>query len=226
MEMMCKALCNESQTLCPSFDFPSCISLLLCIAYFSNLWSSIWHCRLSASQYCRYEREEEWFTHPCVQMCVSYVDKATVNDFECVCEEQSCGSNGRCFGQQCFSSVSIRNGTALRQKGCIVGTEEEAVQCGSSPLESGVTVQCCQGTLCNSNLTVEMPSSGESPDKDINKPWILGIMAPKMWNVLRNGSIAGTRLAQLQDKFLGSFPSAMNSNIEAAAEMQSSLNKA
>lgn len=98
----------------------------------------------------------------CACVCVSRADKATVNDFECVCEGQSCGSNGRCFGQQCFSSVSIRNGTALRQKGCIVGTEEEALQCGSSPLESGVMVQCCQGTLCNSNLTVEMPSSGES----------------------------------------------------------------
>ncbi|KAG7330898.1 hypothetical protein KOW79_004867 [Hemibagrus wyckioides] len=89
----------------------------------------------------------------------SVEDKATVNDFECVCEGQSCGSDGRCFGPQCFSSVSIRNGTALRQKGCVVGMEEEAVQCGSSPLESGVMVQCCQGTLCNSNLTVEMPSS-------------------------------------------------------------------
>ncbi|XP_047670581.1 activin receptor type-1 isoform X1 [Tachysurus fulvidraco] len=89
----------------------------------------------------------------------SVEDKATVNDFECVCEGQSCGSDGRCFGQQCFSSVSIRNGTGLRQKGCIVSVEEEAVQCGSSLLESGVMVQCCQGTLCNSNLTVEMPSS-------------------------------------------------------------------
>ncbi|XP_060786354.1 activin receptor type-1-like isoform X2 [Neoarius graeffei] len=92
----------------------------------------------------------------------SVEDKVTVNDFECVCEGQSCGSNGHCFGQQCFSSVSIRNGTALRQKGCIVGTGEEAGQCGSSLPESGVMVQCCQGTLCNSNLTVEMPSS----DKD------------------------------------------------------------
>ncbi|XP_053352133.1 activin receptor type-1-like [Clarias gariepinus] len=92
----------------------------------------------------------------------SVEDKAMVNDFECVCEGQSCSSSGRCLGQQCFSSVSIRNGTALRQKGCIVGREEEAVQCGSSLLESGVMVQCCQGTLCNSNLTVEMPSS----DKD------------------------------------------------------------
>ncbi|TSL54352.1 Activin receptor type-1 [Bagarius yarrelli] len=89
-------------------------------------------------------------------------DKATVNDFECVCEGQSCGSDGRCFGQQCFSSVSIRNGTALRQKGCIVGREEEVVQCESAQLESSVMVQCCHGTLCNSNLTVEI----SSPDKD------------------------------------------------------------
>ncbi|KAI5618602.1 activin receptor type-1 precursor [Silurus asotus] len=111
------------------------------------------------------ERKNDSLTRVCVCVCVCVcvrVDKATVNDFECVCEGQSCGSNGRCFGQQCFSSVSIRNGTALRQKGCIVGTEEEAVQCGSSPLESGIMMQCCKGTLCNSNLTVELPSS----DKD------------------------------------------------------------
>ncbi|XP_036425994.1 activin receptor type-1-like isoform X1 [Colossoma macropomum] len=89
-------------------------------------------------------------------------DKATASDFECVCEGQSCGSGERCFGQQCFSSLSIRNGTALRQKGCIVGTEEEAVRCGSTPSASGVTVHCCQGTLCNSNVTVEMPSTDSS----------------------------------------------------------------
>ncbi|KAI4886556.1 hypothetical protein NFI96_027109 [Prochilodus magdalenae] len=89
-------------------------------------------------------------------------DKAAASDFECVCEGQSCGSGGRCFGQQCFSSLSIRNGTALRQKGCIVGREEEAVWCGSAPSASGVTVHCCQGTLCNSNVTVEMPSTDSS----------------------------------------------------------------
>lgn len=89
-------------------------------------------------------------------------DKATASDFECVCEGQSCGSDGRCFGQQCFSSHSIRNGTALRQKGCIVGREEEAVRCGSSPPTPGVMVHCCQGTLCNSNVTVEMPSTDSS----------------------------------------------------------------
>ena len=99
----------------------------------------------------------------CVSVCVSCADKATASDFECVCEGQSCGSFGRCFGQQCFSSLSIRNGTALRQKGCIVGREEEAVRFGSAPSASGVTVHCCQGTLCNGNVTVEMPSTGDSP---------------------------------------------------------------
>ncbi|XP_076858674.1 activin receptor type-1-like isoform X2 [Brachyhypopomus gauderio] len=87
----------------------------------------------------------------------SLPDKASASDVECVCEGPSCDSGGRCFGPRCFSSLSIRNGTVLRQKGCIVGREEGADWCGSSPPASGVMVQCCQETLCNSNVTVEMP---------------------------------------------------------------------
>ncbi|XP_026861486.2 activin receptor type-1 isoform X1 [Electrophorus electricus] len=98
-----------------------------------------------------------------VLAAASLAGKASASVFECVCDGPSCGSSSHCFGAQCFSSLSLRNGTVLHQKGCIVGTEEGADQCGSSLQATGVMVQCCQGTLCNSNVTVEMPS----PDLDM-----------------------------------------------------------
>ncbi|KAI7809093.1 activin receptor type-1-like [Triplophysa rosa] len=87
-------------------------------------------------------------------------DKGTIGDVECVCDGVSCGDAQRCFGQQCFSSFSVRNGTAFQEKGCIVGSEERTIRCGSSlSLLSVDTVQCCQGTLCNKNVSMEMPST-------------------------------------------------------------------
>ncbi|XP_051566300.1 activin receptor type-1-like [Myxocyprinus asiaticus] len=87
-------------------------------------------------------------------------DLGSTGDIECVCEGSLCGGVQRCFGRQCFSSLSIQNRKALQQKGCIVGSDEEAVRCRSSlSLSSVDTVQCCQGTLCNMNVTVEMPST-------------------------------------------------------------------
>lgn len=80
-----------------------------------------------------------------------------------MCDGVSCGDVQRCFGQQCFSSFSVRNGTAFQEKGCIVGSEERTIRCGSSLSSLSVdTVQCCQGTLCNKNVSMEMPSTGDS----------------------------------------------------------------
>ncbi|KAK7168666.1 hypothetical protein R3I93_004854 [Phoxinus phoxinus] len=85
-------------------------------------------------------------------------DKGSTGDVECVCEGFSCSDLQRCFGLQCFSSLSFENGTALQQKGCIVGREERAVRCKNSQ-SVDTLVYCCQETLCNANVTVEMPNT-------------------------------------------------------------------
>lgn len=93
--------------------------------------------------------------------CVFSADKGSTGDVECVCEGFSCNGDQHCFGLQCFSSLSVENGMALQHKGCIVGSEEVAVRCKNSQTVDSL-VHCCQETLCNMNVTVEMPSTGES----------------------------------------------------------------
>ncbi|XP_053732870.1 activin receptor type-1-like isoform X1 [Synchiropus splendidus] len=74
-----------------------------------------------------------------------------VRNSECLCDGAACSSEARCFGQQCFTSLSSLNGTAVLQKGCVIGNE--AVPCGS-PATPELTVECCQGDLCNMNVTL------------------------------------------------------------------------
>lgn len=93
-------------------------------------------------------------------LCVFSADKGSTSDVECVCEGLSCSDVQRCLGLQCFSSLSFKNGTALPQKGCIVGSEEVAVRCKNSQTVDTL-MHCCQETLCNMNVTMEMPSTGE-----------------------------------------------------------------
>uniref|UniRef100_A0A1A8C9E2 Activin receptor type-1 n=1 Tax=Nothobranchius kadleci TaxID=1051664 RepID=A0A1A8C9E2_NOTKA len=75
---------------------------------------------------------------------------------ECLCDGPSCSRGERCFGQQCFASLSVLNGTSVLRRGCIVENEDEALRCGNSPtLEMVVT--CCSGHLCNKNISLQFP---------------------------------------------------------------------
>ncbi|XP_018597148.1 activin receptor type-1-like [Scleropages formosus] len=74
--------------------------------------------------------------------------------FECACEGEQCAGAGRCFGHQCFTSYSVQAGKSLLQRGCVAGSEERAVVCGS-PKSSSPRFQCCRGHLCNVNSTME-----------------------------------------------------------------------
>ncbi|KAL0963775.1 hypothetical protein UPYG_G00313400 [Umbra pygmaea] len=82
----------------------------------------------------------------------SVEDKDNTGGYECVCDGPSCDSRVRCFGPQCYSTLSVQNGTSVRQKGCILGRGEGLISCGST---STLTVACCRGDLCNMNVTLE-----------------------------------------------------------------------
>lgn len=80
---------------------------------------------------------------------------------ECVCEGGACEGSERCKGQQCFSSVRMTEGGApLHQKGCLRHDGPGRATCATPPSPSYV-VKCCQGHLCNMNVTVETSSKGE-----------------------------------------------------------------
>uniref|UniRef100_A0A8C9WN57 Activin receptor type-1 n=1 Tax=Scleropages formosus TaxID=113540 RepID=A0A8C9WN57_SCLFO len=83
--------------------------------------------------------------------------------FECACEGEQCAGAGRCFGHQCFTSYSVQAGKSLLQRGCVAGSEERAVVCGS-PKSSSPRFQCCRGHLCNVNSTMEAPAREWDPE--------------------------------------------------------------
>ncbi|XP_017280038.1 activin receptor type-1 isoform X2 [Kryptolebias marmoratus] len=75
---------------------------------------------------------------------------------ECLCDGESCSGGERCYGQQCFASLSVLNGTSVFQRGCIVGSEDGPVRCGNSPTPE-LVVKCCFGHLCNMNISLQSP---------------------------------------------------------------------
>lgn len=78
---------------------------------------------------------------------------------ECLCEGASCSSGSWCLGQQCFTSLSILNGTSVLQKGCIVAREEGSTRCQRAPTPE-LVVECCYGDLCNMNASLQFPVKG------------------------------------------------------------------
>lgn len=112
--------------------------------------------------------------------------------YECVCEGTSCGNGDRCQGQRCFSSLSINDGAKVYQKGCFQVYEQRKMTCKTPPSPSQA-VECCQGHLCNMNITAQLPSSkGESSIHPslVQKEEGLGFGLP-CWE--RGGSRAGWR---------------------------------
>ncbi|XP_071212024.1 activin receptor type-1-like isoform X1 [Salvelinus alpinus] len=90
----------------------------------------------------------------------SVKDEGSVSDYECACDGPSCDVGDRCFGQQCFSALSVQNAISVQQKGCIVGRSEESISCESPPSHN-LMVECCHGDLCNMNVTVATPARDE-----------------------------------------------------------------
>ncbi|XP_026530367.1 activin receptor type-1-like [Notechis scutatus] len=82
-----------------------------------------------------------------------------MTDYECVCEGMSCVNGLRCKGHRCFSSLSINNGERVYQKGCFQVYEQGKMTCRTPP-SSDQAVECCQGHLCNFNITAELPMKG------------------------------------------------------------------
>ncbi|KAF1498344.1 Activin receptor type-1, partial [Eudyptula minor novaehollandiae] len=99
--------------------------------------------------------------------------KPNIVQYECVCEGMSCGNGDRCQGQQCFASLSINDGAKVYQKGCFQVYEQGKMTCKTPP-SPDQAVECCQGHLCNMNITAQLPSSkGESMET-----LIIVILAP------------------------------------------------
>ncbi|CAN9497811.1 unnamed protein product [Ophioblennius macclurei] len=94
--------------------------------------------------------------------------RPVLRDQECVCEGGVCERDRRCTGQHCFSSMTVIDGVAVQQKGCLRDDEPGRATC-TMPPSSAHVVKCCQGHLCNMNVTVQAPGKAEEikpPSKD------------------------------------------------------------
>ncbi|XP_053554293.1 activin receptor type-1 [Bombina bombina] len=81
--------------------------------------------------------------------------------YKCVCEGMSCGNGDHCYGQQCFSSLSINDGVKVYQKGCFQVYEQGKMTCKTPP-SPDQAVECCQSDLCNMNITAHLPTRGRT----------------------------------------------------------------
>ncbi|KAM9342539.1 activin receptor type-1-like isoform 2-T2 [Pholidichthys leucotaenia] len=84
------------------------------------------------------------------------VKRPIEEEHECVCEGNTCVKGTRCLGHQCFSSLTVNAGSIVSQKGCFNVREQSTMTCKTPPSRDQI-VECCQGHLCNMNLTVELP---------------------------------------------------------------------
>lgn len=86
--------------------------------------------------------------------CYSSDVDGSVRNFECECDASTCTADSRCFGQKCFTSVAVQNGTTVTAKGCIVGSGDDAC---TRPPASELLVECCKGDFCNKNVSLQLP---------------------------------------------------------------------
>ncbi|XP_064409436.1 activin receptor type-1 isoform X2 [Latimeria chalumnae] len=89
------------------------------------------------------------------------------SQFECICEGSSCGQQKRCWGQQCFASVTLNEAAYVFQKGCLDVLEHGEMTCKTPPSRTQV-VECCYGNLCNRNITVKPLSSQSLESEPLN----------------------------------------------------------
>ncbi|XP_072118074.1 activin receptor type-1-like isoform X2 [Mobula birostris] len=108
--------------------------------------------------------------------CKDKKSKLKTSHYKCVCEGMSCGGEDQCVGQQCFASLSINDGYPVYQKGCFEVYEQSKLTCKTPP-SADQTVVCCQGYLCNMNITAQLPSK-EAPMGYSARTLTIVIVAP------------------------------------------------
>ncbi|XP_076018087.1 activin receptor type-1-like isoform X2 [Genypterus blacodes] len=90
-------------------------------------------------------------------------DEVSSKRYECVCSGSSCSNGERCYGRQCFTSLSTLNGTAALQRGCVLDNSGVSLSCAAPPTPEKVT-ECCLSHLCNVNVSLQFPvRDGEPP---------------------------------------------------------------
>ena len=141
---------SQRSSISPTSE-ANCLFLLMLILEVENV-----HLRVNNFQS---SRTSLFWTCALHHDCSSFPGEDGVRS-ECVCDEPSCDSGERCFGQQCFTSMSVVNGTSVVQRGCIASNEDASSRCGD-PAAPELVVECCYGHLCNMNVSLQFPVKGK-----------------------------------------------------------------
>lgn len=72
---------------------------------------------------------------------------------ECVCMGRDCMAQ-QCKGDQCYSSVTVRDGVPSLHRGCLIGSDSGSLTCLASPSASHV-IECCARPMCNTNASLD-----------------------------------------------------------------------
>ncbi|XP_047671541.1 activin receptor type-1 isoform X2 [Tachysurus fulvidraco] len=72
---------------------------------------------------------------------------------QCVCMGRDCMAQ-QCKGDQCYSSVTVRDGVRSLHRGCLIGPDSRSLTCLASPSASHV-IECCARPMCNANTSVD-----------------------------------------------------------------------
>ncbi|KAG8129419.1 hypothetical protein E2320_016114, partial [Naja naja] len=85
-------------------------------------------------------------------LCLAGNIALTAGQSNCVCMQSDCSGNFTCSGDWCFVSRHLENGEIINKKGCLQKANEF---CWGSITETFGT-KCCQGNMCNLNLSVRL----------------------------------------------------------------------
>lgn len=88
------------------------------------------------------------------------VNESDKGRWECVCEGSEGCEDGRCWGHRCFVVVSAEGYTV---KGCY--TTHIMERCRQPPQRE----KCCEGTFCNTNLTVPLHTTSQPPGDTVEQ---------------------------------------------------------
>ncbi|XP_026535781.1 serine/threonine-protein kinase receptor R3-like [Notechis scutatus] len=106
-------------------------------------------------------------------LCLAGNIALTAGQSNCVCMQSDCSRNFTCSGDWCFVSRHLENGEIINKKGCLQKANEF---CWGSITETFGT-KCCQGNMCNFNLSVRLKGDLDEKDPPL-KNLLLMVLVP------------------------------------------------
>ncbi|XP_070790958.1 activin receptor type-1-like [Pituophis catenifer annectens] len=107
-------------------------------------------------------------------LCLAGNISLTAGQPNCVCMQSVCSENFTCSGDWCFVSKHLENGKTIDKKGCL----KEANEFCWGSITKTYGIKCCQGNMCNFNLSIWLIDEGLPEEGPSLKNLLLMILVP------------------------------------------------